>query len=58
MPAPKDALSEGSLEEFYTLGRLVGRGAFSKVFEGVSKVDRRKVAIKVTDVLVRVVAIV
>lgn len=46
-PPPKEALSEGVIEDNYILGEFIGRGAFSKVYAGISKEDHRKVAIKV-----------
>eukprot|EP00727_Mastigamoeba_balamuthi_P012755 m51a1_g8101 putative myosin light chain kinase (415) ;mRNA; f:84027-86682 len=49
LPGGSGADDKMSLEAKYTIGKEIGRGGFSVVYDGVEKATQKKVAIKVID---------
>jgi len=44
---PVELLAKGSIEKKYGFGEVIGKGAFSEVFEGFDRTSKEKFAIKV-----------
>lgn len=49
MIADQSLVHKGAVEDFYTIGKEIGRGAFSIVKEGTNKDDGEKYAIKIIE---------